>query len=142
MNEESEAQVTRADQDYVLDGGAVGASRELAIDKDACRKVHLALERLIVEFMREGCRRHCCGVCGEQILLEVGDYIRKAWPSERKNRDVSMVTVQYPVSYFTPYDVLGTAPETATTLQKEVEMTSWCHAWCGHKRRQSCGHEA
>jgi len=66
MDEESEVQVTRADHDHVLDGGAVGASRELAIYEDARGKVHLALEGLIVELIGEGCRRHCCGcVCGE-----------------------------------------------------------------------------
>jgi hypothetical protein len=58
MNEESEGQVTRADRDHVLDSGAVGAGRELAIDEDACGEVHLAVEGLIVEFIREGCRRH------------------------------------------------------------------------------------
>jgi hypothetical protein len=57
---ESETQVTRAEHDYVLDGSAVGAGRELAIDEDACGEIHLALEGLIVELMREGCRRHGC----------------------------------------------------------------------------------
>ena len=55
MNEESEAQVTRAEHDHVLDGCTVGAGRELAIDEDACGEVHLALEGLIVELIREGC---------------------------------------------------------------------------------------
>jgi hypothetical protein len=64
MNEESEAPVTRAEHDHVLDGGAVGAGRELAIDEEACGEVHLALEGLIVELMREGCRRHYIVVVG------------------------------------------------------------------------------
>jgi hypothetical protein len=76
MNEESEAQVTHADHDHVLDSGAVGAGRELAIDEDACGEVYLTFEGLIVEFIREGCRRHCCGVCDEPEgpLLGMGDY--------------------------------------------------------------------
>ena len=69
MNGESEAQVTHADHDYVLDGGAVGAGRELAIDKDACGEVHLALESRMVELIREGCRRHCC-----DVPWGIGDY--------------------------------------------------------------------
>jgi len=71
MNEDSEAQVSRVEHDHVLDGGAVGAGRELAIDEDACGEVHLALEGFVVELIREGCRRHCCGVCG---AVELGDY--------------------------------------------------------------------
>ena len=78
-NEESEAQVICPEHDHVLDGGVAGASRELAIDKDACGEVYLPPEGLIVELMREGCRRHRCGVCGhcgepEGVLLGMGDY--------------------------------------------------------------------
>jgi hypothetical protein len=62
MNEEREVQVTRAGQYHVLDGGAVGAGRELAIDEETCGEVHLALEGLVVKLIREGCRRHCYGV--------------------------------------------------------------------------------
>ena len=58
MNEE---RMKHKQHDYVLDGGAVGAGRELAIDEDACGEVHLSLEGLIVELMRKSCRRHCCG---------------------------------------------------------------------------------
>ena len=56
---ESEVLVNRVDYEHVLDGGIVGASRELAIYEDAGGEVHLALEGVIVELMREGCRRHC-----------------------------------------------------------------------------------
>jgi len=52
MNEESEEQITRADRDYLPDGGAVGAGRELVIDEDACGEVHFALGGFIVELIR------------------------------------------------------------------------------------------
>jgi hypothetical protein len=47
----SEGLITRAGHDHLLDGGAVGASRELAIDEDARGKVHFALEGLIIELI-------------------------------------------------------------------------------------------
>ena len=64
MSVESGVLVTRVDYEHVLDGGVVGASRELAIYEDAGGEVHLALEGVIIELMREGCRRHCCGMDG------------------------------------------------------------------------------
>jgi hypothetical protein len=48
---------------YLLDGGAIAASREVPIDEDTCGEVHLALESRMVELIREGCRRHQYG-CG------------------------------------------------------------------------------
>jgi len=62
-------QVTRAGHDHVLDGGTIGAGRELSIDEDASGKVHIAREGLIVELIREGCRRHCCGVHWEWATI-------------------------------------------------------------------------
>ena len=60
----NEVLVIRADYSHVLDGGVVGASRELPINENARREVHFALEGLRVELIREGCRRHCCEVGG------------------------------------------------------------------------------
>lgn len=51
MNEESGVLVTRADYNDLLDGGVVGASRELPINKDARGEVHLALVGLMVELI-------------------------------------------------------------------------------------------
>ena len=62
MSANSEVVVSHVDYKHVLDGSGFGASRELAIDEDPRGKAHLALESLVVEFMREGCRRHCCEV--------------------------------------------------------------------------------
>ncbi len=55
MNEESEALQTIT---HLLDGGTVGASREVPVDEDARGEVHLSLESRMVELIREGCRRH------------------------------------------------------------------------------------
>jgi hypothetical protein len=54
--------LTRADHDHVLDGGAVGTGRELAIDEDACGEVHLALVCLIIENIVDAI---VVGICGE-----------------------------------------------------------------------------
>ena len=54
------------DYNGLLDGGTIAAGREVPVDVDARWEVHLALESRMVEFIREGCRRHryCCGVGG------------------------------------------------------------------------------
>jgi hypothetical protein len=64
LNNESEVLVSRAKYKHILNGCVVGAGRELAIDEDACGEVDLALEGLIVEFIGESCRRHCCVMSG------------------------------------------------------------------------------
>ncbi len=65
MGEEGEALQTIT---YVLNGGTVRASRKVPIDEDARGESHLALESRMVELIREGCRRHCCGVCVMKYL--------------------------------------------------------------------------
>jgi hypothetical protein len=57
--------VKTGDYQHLLDGGVVGASRELAIDENARGEAHLALEGLIVvKLIGESCGRHCCRVGG------------------------------------------------------------------------------
>ena len=61
--------VTHADHNCLLDGGAVGSSRELAVNEDARGEVHLALECFMVELVRESCWRHYCwGIAGGVAL--------------------------------------------------------------------------
>jgi hypothetical protein len=47
---------------YALDRGAIGSGRELSVDKDACRKVELALERLGVKLVSKGGCSHSWGL--------------------------------------------------------------------------------
>lgn len=61
VHEESKVLVRRGHYYGLLDGGVVGASRELAVDKDARGEADLAIEGLIVELIGESCCRHCWG---------------------------------------------------------------------------------
>lgn len=51
MKGDSKLLVTRADYNHLLDGGVVGASRELPINEYPRREAHFSLEGLVVELM-------------------------------------------------------------------------------------------